>query len=237
MAEPRTAEEPAPDAGNPPRVSRLSSHEILDAAVLMFARKGYRATNLGDVARELGVTRQALYYYFPKKHDILDALFTYVFNEVDKAVNEADQPGQPAGDRFNAMYRAHVRTVMRYPAHLHLVLSEVRSLPESSRQRASARRHKHQQRFVAAFDAAVREGSFAEVPPDFAVSILLGAANSVFRWLNRVGPADPEEMANRMQHFFAIGYVAPAGGASELNRVDRTPRRAAADTEDVTASP
>ncbi|MCW3003144.1 MAG: regulatory protein TetR, partial [Conexibacter sp.] len=57
--------------------------DILDAAAVLFADLGYRATNLEHVARRLGVTRQALYYYFPKKHDILLALFDRVMSRFE----------------------------------------------------------------------------------------------------------------------------------------------------------
>lgn len=47
---------------------------ILDIAQELFARQGYTATSITDIARGLGTTSAALYYHFPSKAAILDAL-------------------------------------------------------------------------------------------------------------------------------------------------------------------
>src|SRR5450756_543408 len=48
--------------------------EILDAALRVFAARGYGATRLEDVAAAAGVTKGTIYYYFKNKEDILDRL-------------------------------------------------------------------------------------------------------------------------------------------------------------------
>ncbi|HEY5492260.1 MAG TPA: TetR/AcrR family transcriptional regulator [Gemmatimonadaceae bacterium] len=48
--------------------------EILDAALRVFAARGYSATRLEDVAAAAGVTKGTIYYYFKNKEDILDRL-------------------------------------------------------------------------------------------------------------------------------------------------------------------
>lgn len=47
--------------------------EILDAALELFARKGYSAATNAEIARAAGVTAAALYYYFPSKLDLFKA--------------------------------------------------------------------------------------------------------------------------------------------------------------------
>lgn len=47
---------------------------ILDAALDLFAEKGYFGTSLRDVARAVGVRESALYNYFPGKEALFDAL-------------------------------------------------------------------------------------------------------------------------------------------------------------------
>ena len=45
--------------------------EILDAALRVFAARGYSATRLEDVAAAAGVTKGTIYYYFENKEDLL----------------------------------------------------------------------------------------------------------------------------------------------------------------------
>ncbi|MFX1474990.1 MAG: TetR/AcrR family transcriptional regulator [Promethearchaeota archaeon] len=51
-------------------------HRILDAAITVFAQKGYHRTKMEDIAKHLGVSKGALYQYFPSKQ----ALFRAVVN-------------------------------------------------------------------------------------------------------------------------------------------------------------
>lgn len=51
-----------------------TKQRILDIASGLFARQGYTATTIADIARELGTTTAALYYHFPSKSAILAGL-------------------------------------------------------------------------------------------------------------------------------------------------------------------
>ena len=48
---------------------------ILDAAVRVFARQGYDASRVGDVAKEAGVAYGLVYHYFGSKEAVLEAVF------------------------------------------------------------------------------------------------------------------------------------------------------------------
>lgn len=48
--------------------------QILDAAVRRFAHFGVHKTTLTEIADDLGMTKQALAYYFPDKHSLADAV-------------------------------------------------------------------------------------------------------------------------------------------------------------------
>ena len=49
--------------------------ELLDAAVRVFAEKGFHASRVGDIATEAGVAHGLLYHYFRSKDDVLDTVF------------------------------------------------------------------------------------------------------------------------------------------------------------------
>ena len=46
-------------------------HEILEAALHIFAERGYANTKLEDVAAKVGVTKGTIYHYFATKEDLL----------------------------------------------------------------------------------------------------------------------------------------------------------------------
>ena len=45
---------------------------ILEAAVRVFARKGYHTCRVGDIAEEAGVAHGLLYHYFRSKDEVLE---------------------------------------------------------------------------------------------------------------------------------------------------------------------
>jgi AcrR family transcriptional regulator len=74
-------------ARHPKQVKRVREG-ILDAAMVVFARKGYQAATMHQIAEEAGYTAPSLYNYFPGKQQIfealvdrLDAEFIAVFDE------------------------------------------------------------------------------------------------------------------------------------------------------------
>ncbi|GHT33279.1 TetR family transcriptional regulator [Bacteroidia bacterium] len=48
---------------------------IIEAAKLVFVRKGYKATTMVDIAAEVGISRTALHYYFHTKEVMFEAIF------------------------------------------------------------------------------------------------------------------------------------------------------------------
>jgi AcrR family transcriptional regulator len=115
---PRTKRRPSPpkSAEAKARLARLerrrrrSREEILDAARSVLLRDGIAATTLDAVAKEVGVSKTALYYYFPSK----DALFfELVFGNLQsqaQAVHDAVEKTTTGGDALGAIVRESVRT-------------------------------------------------------------------------------------------------------------------------------
>lgn len=81
-ARPRSAaappEAPAPQApaalGARQRARAERPGQILEAAFLEFAERGYAAARLEDVARRIGVTKGTIYFYFPSKEELFKAV-------------------------------------------------------------------------------------------------------------------------------------------------------------------
>ena len=101
----------------PPESKNRSSkyHRILEAAVKVFARQGFRQSTISQVAREAGVADGTIYLYFKNKDDILVQFFEYkarqVFGcfrqEVDRAANSVE--------KLRNLVRVHLAEFQRDP--------------------------------------------------------------------------------------------------------------------------
>jgi TetR/AcrR family transcriptional regulator, regulator of cefoperazone and chloramphenicol sensitivity len=62
---------------------------IVAAAMAQFARKTYAGTSLRDIAESIGITKAALYYHFPSKDALLDAMFAPTIERFGRLVADA----------------------------------------------------------------------------------------------------------------------------------------------------
>jgi AcrR family transcriptional regulator len=69
---------------------------ILAAAVSLFGEQGYAGTSVRDISERLGVTKAALYYHFPSKETILDALLEPFVSELGRLVELVRQSPPPS---------------------------------------------------------------------------------------------------------------------------------------------
>lgn len=86
----------------------MRREEILDASERIFAKKGYHATGIADIASELGLGHGTFYRYFKNKHDIALQVFDRLvlrFGEVGLAEN-------PEASDSLAEYRAQTRRIV-----------------------------------------------------------------------------------------------------------------------------
>lgn len=72
--------------------------QIIEAAVRVFARKGYYNSRVSDIAREAGIAAGTIYLYFRTKDDILITLFREKMEQFVHSVRKAiaDEPGAVA---------------------------------------------------------------------------------------------------------------------------------------------
>ncbi|WP_462202751.1 TetR/AcrR family transcriptional regulator [Frankia sp. CcWB3] len=69
---------------------------ILAAAMSLFSEQGYAGTSVRDISERLGVTKAALYYHFPSKETILDALLEPFVSELGRLVDLVRQSPPPS---------------------------------------------------------------------------------------------------------------------------------------------
>jgi AcrR family transcriptional regulator len=71
---------------SPEKSGGMSTKErILDVAIDLFARKGFDAVSLREIAEASGVRKATLYYYFTTKDEILEKILEYVMERWDQS--------------------------------------------------------------------------------------------------------------------------------------------------------
>ena len=190
---PRARRAPRRPRANGERADRgVQRDEILRVATEEFGARGYRSTNLRHVATRLGVTRQALYHYFPRKHDILVTLFMNYFDDLEANLRAAAKDA-PAGESFRSMMRSHLVLMAGRPWISSVFEREEGQIPRRAAAIVRERRRALHQLFVDAYNEGVRAGVLRKADGKLVVSIVLGVAGWLHRWYHIDGKLKPEE--------------------------------------------
>jgi TetR/AcrR family fatty acid metabolism transcriptional regulator len=98
---------------------------ILDAAVRVFARKGYHTSRVGDIAEEAGVAHGLLYHYFRSKEELLETIFRETWRDVLDAVRAVEETDESARDRLAGVAKILLRAWRRDPDLVRVLVREV----------------------------------------------------------------------------------------------------------------
>jgi AcrR family transcriptional regulator len=109
-----------------------TADRILGAAMDAFGTRGYDGTSLDDLARDLGIRKQTILYWYPSKEALLGAVVDRCADEVtQRLVRGLEQAGDGFG-RVEAMVRAMFRLAARHPSMLGFLREVTRLGPPAS---------------------------------------------------------------------------------------------------------
>jgi len=83
-------------------------HRILEAAVKVFAEKGFFQSTVSQIAREAGVADGTIYLYFKNKEDILVQFFSYKARQVFARFREEVGGADTAVDKLRNLVHRHL---------------------------------------------------------------------------------------------------------------------------------
>ena len=107
--------------------SEITGPRIRDAALKLFARHGFAAVSMRQIAAEVGVQAGALYLYTPDKETLLFDLLKAHMDDLLMAWGAEDPGGGPVA-RLEGFVRFHIRFNLERPDAVFLSYMELRNL-------------------------------------------------------------------------------------------------------------
>jgi AcrR family transcriptional regulator len=169
---------------------------VLRRAIDLFNRQGYDGTSMGDLARELGFSKSAIYHHVPSKSHLLEQALDEALGElttmIDNARNETEGT---AYDRLRSAVRGSVEILV---AHLPAVTLLLRVHGNSDVELEALRRRRAlDDKLAELVTAAVEEGALRDdIPADLTSKLLFGMVNSLIEWVRPEGRYDPATIAD-----------------------------------------
>ena len=91
----------------------------------VFARKGYHAARVGDIAEEAGVAYGLLYHYFQSKEDVLRSVFRETWRALIGTIRSVEETGDPPREQLRKVAEILLRSWRRDPDLVRVLVLEV----------------------------------------------------------------------------------------------------------------
>jgi TetR/AcrR family transcriptional regulator, fatty acid metabolism regulator protein len=104
--------------------------ELLEAAVRVFAAKGFHASRVGDIANEAGVAHGLLYHYFRSKEEVLETIFRETWSILVRETERIEVSGVPFREQLRRFARIYLGSWLVTPELVRVLVREVGRSPE-----------------------------------------------------------------------------------------------------------
>jgi AcrR family transcriptional regulator len=169
--------------------------EILEAALTVFAEKGFAAARMDDVARRAGVTKGTIYLYFPSKDELFKSLVREAIGSTLAQVTAYADAYEGSARALLVQVLRTIGAVMRTSDRVVLpkiILAESGNFPELVRFYRFEIIEKGLALFKALVARGIAQGEFREVPPEHAARLCVAPLLLGALWRATFAPFDPE---------------------------------------------
>lgn len=171
-------------------------HEILDAALELFATIGYSATTMAQIGDRLGIRGPSLYKHIASKQEMLVEIVTGMMTELLRRQRIALAEGGDVRHRLQRITAVHVQYHAEHRYEAFVGHREIDSLEEPHRTRILDLRREYESRFRELVQEGRELDLFRTSSDRWSSYAILDMGIGVSAWYNPSGSVTPEELAD-----------------------------------------
>lgn len=183
--------------------------EILEKAAYLFHKKGYAATSIRDIAREMGMESASLYNHIKSKQEILQAHLLPLANQYVKGINEIESSPLTSIQKLERIIADQVRITIENTDGVSLVQTEWVHLDGGTLQEFVGLRNDYEKTFKAILTQAIEDGFLKKVDVEIATFSILSTLRSLFSWYSKNKTVNPLALENELVTNLIGGLKAP----------------------------
>jgi len=184
---------------------------VILSAASAFRRRGYHNTSMVDIAKTLGLTKAALYYYVRNKEEILFESHLMAYDSMVDILKRP-QTGQNGLETLGNVFRDFVSLLTQSGVSL---LTDVDSLSGKSHEQILARRGKIERRVIKLVKAGQKDGSIRKGDARLQVFFFMGALNWLNAWFDGEGRLKGDDIADHFVQQLGSGIATGKGDKHE----------------------
>lgn len=172
----------------------------------VFAERGYRDGGMREIAARIGVKPAALYYYFPSKEKLLEAICNYGVMRLYNQMVELQGSDVPIDRKIELALRFHLTPLIEQEFYVHAFLFLRRELGPEARKPLNELARSYESLWEAMLVEGQTRGTIGkDIDRRIAVLGILGMCASVGRWSKSTVNADAEYMIAFFTRFVIQG--------------------------------
>jgi TetR/AcrR family transcriptional regulator, fatty acid metabolism regulator protein len=176
-----------------------TQQKILDAAIDVFAQKGYHDTRVDEIVDASKTSKGAVYFYFPSKQDIFLAIVDKFASLLEERLKPAIAQESSGVERVSIALQVCLKTFEQYRSLAKVFLVQAAGLGVVFEDKQIEIHNRFARLIQQQLDDAVREGDIPPIDTEVAAYIWMGAIyNMVIRWV-RTGKPEPSRIFPTLQ--------------------------------------
>lgn len=195
-----------PEAESSPLGVRKTLEErralILETAARLFHAKGYAGTSVESIARELGVSKAVVHYYWGGKEELLEGIQDRALLLLRERLGRLDFEENPYGTRLEATVSAYIDAVFEDRAFISVLLRDFAS-SEKTREKRRAFMRECQE----AIQAEISRGDVRGFDSQVLTLALVGMASTIANWYDPEGRLSREEIKETYLSLASHGFL------------------------------
>jgi len=185
------------ERGNSAQSSEPSKRELIrDAAVKVFAAKGYHAATVDLVAETARVGKGTVYFYYASKEDLLLEILAFHFERMMEMIEAVEQLDVESA--IQAVVADAMKRLRENPDLFKLMEQQPLLYHERVKVRFEDMFHQMVERMAGVLSAGIEEGAFRDFDPRAVASVLLSTAMSFPLYLSLYPDRDPVSVLDHL---------------------------------------
>jgi AcrR family transcriptional regulator len=176
-----------------------TQQKILDAAVDVFAQKGYHDARVDEIVDASRTSKGAVYFYFPSKQDIFLAIVDKFANLLVERLESVISQQDSGVERVSAALQICMKTFEQYRSLAKVFLVQAAGLGVVFEDKQIEIHNRFSRLIKEQLDCAVQEGDIPPIDTEIAAYVWMGAIyDLVIRWV-RTGQPEPSRIFPTLQ--------------------------------------
>jgi len=183
--------------------------KIIDTAIDLFHRKGYRATTLDDVSKKLSISKAALYHYVSSKGNLLSIIYIQAIENFFRETYKISELDISPVEKLRLIIRGHVKNIITKNLPMFAVFfSEENQLHDKDLEKIRKEKKKYNQIIEKIIKDGISKGLIWTADPKLHSYAIIGMCNWIYQWyVPGYSSYSSDEVADHFVDLLEKGYL------------------------------